>query len=113
MKLPRANANMTHPQYRKFITDWNVYKCMTSFPVQQIPSYLYSACDETVRNSLVNSHRNLFEMDETAMLKAIEQVVTRSANPAVHRMNFGNLMQHENEPIKGLSCRITFHGSRL
>ena len=39
-------------------------------------------------------------MDETTMLKAIEQVVTKGANPAVHRINFGNLRQHENEPIK-------------
>ena len=113
MKLSRANANMTHPQYRKFITDWNVSNCMASFPVQQISSHPYSACEETVRNGLVDSHRNLLEMDETTMLKATEQVVTKSASPAAHRTNFGNLMQHGNEPIKGFSCTITFHGSRL
>ena len=35
VKLPRANANMTHPQYRKFMTDWNVYKYMTILPYTQ------------------------------------------------------------------------------
>lgn len=40
------------------------------------------------------------------MLKAIKQVVTKSANPAVHRMNFVNLMQHENELIKDFLVQL-------
>ena len=40
------------------------------------------------------------------MLKAIKQEVTKSANPAVHRMTFGNVMQHENELIKEFLVRL-------
>ena len=108
VKLLCANANMTPPQYRKFMTDWNFYKCMTSLLVQQIPSHLYSACNETVQNSLVNFHRNFLEMGKTTMLEAIEQVVTKSVNSPVHRMNFGNLMQLENKPIKDFLVRLLF-----
>ena len=72
VKLPCDNANITHPQYHKFITDWNVCKCMTSLLVQQIPSHVYSACDKTVQNSIVNSHHNFLDMDKTTMLKAIK-----------------------------------------
>ena len=92
VKLPRGKSNMIHPQYRKFIIDWNVYEFMTSSLVWQTSNHLFIAWDEIVQNSLVNSNRGFF--------KAIEQVVTKSANLAVHRMNFGSLMQHENEPIK-------------
>ena len=79
---------------------------MTSLLVQQIPSHVYSACDKTIQNSIVNSHHNFLDMDKTTMLKAIKQVVTKSANPAVHRMNFGNLMQHENELIKDFLVQL-------
>ena len=65
---------------------------MTSSLVRQISNHLFIAWDEIVQNSLVNSNRGFF--------KAIEQIVTKSANLAVHRMNFGSLMQQENEPIK-------------
>ena len=34
------------------------------------------------------------------MLKTIESVVMKRANPAVHQMNFGNLTQHESESIQ-------------
>ena len=83
---------MIHPQYRKFIADWNGYEFMTSSLVQQTSNCLFIAWDEIVQNNLVNSNRGFF--------KAIEQVVTKIANLAVHWMNFGSLMQHENEPIK-------------
>ena len=47
-------------------------------------------------------------MGKTTMLNAIEQVVTKSVNSPVHRMNFGNLMQHENESIKDFLVRLRF-----
>ena len=65
---------------------------MTSSLVRQISNHLFIAWDEIVQHSLVNSNPGFF--------KAIEQVVNKSANLAVHRTNFGSLMQQENEPIK-------------
>ena len=40
------------------------------------------------------------------MLKTIESVLTKRANPVVHRMNFGNLTQHESESILVFLVRI-------
>ena len=40
------------------------------------------------------------------MLKTIESVLTKRANPVVHRMNFGNLTQHESESIQDFLVRI-------
>ena len=97
---------MSHPQFCKFLINWKVYKCMTSLPIDQIASHLYRTCDEVVQDSLVNSHCDFLSMDENTMLKAIESSVTKSCNPAVHRMNFGNLNQHENEPIKDFLVRL-------
>ena len=49
---------------------------MTSSLVQQTSNRLFIAWDEIVQNNLVNSNRGFF--------KAIEQVVTKIANLAVH-----------------------------
>ena len=89
IKQPSLTSDMTHPQYRKFLIDWNVYKKITGLPTTQIAPHLYSACDDTVQSSIINSHTNFFELEDT-MLEIIESVATKRANPAVHRMNFSN-----------------------
>ena len=40
------------------------------------------------------------------MLNVIEKIVTKSVNPSVHQMNFGNLLQSEGESIKDFVMRI-------
>ena len=32
IKLPSVSSNMTHPQFRKFLIDWTVYKKITRLP---------------------------------------------------------------------------------
>ena len=100
VKLPSITPNMTHPQFRKFAIDWTVYKKITRLPESEIASHLYSACDESVQNTLINSFPTFFELPEDEMLATIESVVTKRVNPAVHRMNFGALTQHESESIQ-------------
>ena len=96
---------MTNQQFHKFVNDWNMYKQMTGLPSSEIGSHLYNACNETVQYSLVHSHSTFSDMDESAMLEDIEKIVTKGANPAVHQMNFGNLMQSESESIKDFLMR--------
>ena len=72
----------------------------------QIGPHLYNACNDTVQHSLVNSHPTFFEMDESAMLSVTEKIVTKSMNPAVHWMNFGNLLQSEGKSIKDFLVRL-------
>ena len=80
--------------------DWKVYKQMTRLPTSEFASHLYSTCDETVQNTLINSFLQFLQLPEDKMLETIESVVTKRANPIVHRMNFGNLTQHESESIQ-------------
>ena len=98
IKLPSVMSNMTHPQFRKFIVDWTVYKKITRLPTSEFASHLYSTCDETVKNTLINSFPQFLQLPGDKMLETID--VTKRANPAVHRMNFGNLKQDESESIQ-------------
>ena len=45
-------------------------------------------------------------MDQSSMLNVTEKIVTKTANPAVHWMNLGNLLQSEGESIKDFLMRI-------
>jgi hypothetical protein len=91
---------MTHPQFRKFSVDWNVYKKVIRLSETEIASHLYSTGDDAVQSTLIHSFPNFLDLPETQMLKAIKSVVTRHINPAIHRMNFGALTQQEFESIK-------------
>ena len=62
---PRVLPDMTHPQFRKFRTDWNVFKKITNLPDSQIHAQLYNSCDASVQNSLVNSVTNFFYLKLT------------------------------------------------
>ena len=106
VKLPNIVSEMTHTQFRKFGIDWDVYKKITNLPISQIGPHIYSACDGNVQTSLINSCPAFFELDETTMLQTIELIVTKHVNPAVHRMYFGNLMQHENESVQDFLTRL-------
>ena len=70
---------MTHPEFHKFKVDWEVFKSITRLPLDQIEPHLYNSCEESVQNCIINTHN--------AMLRAIEKIVTKSTNPAVHSFN--------------------------
>ena len=105
-KMHSIISDMTNQQFHKFVIDWNMYKQMTGLPTSQIGSHLYNACNDIVQHSLVNSHSTFFEMDESVMLNVIEKIVTKSVNPAVHQMNFPNLLQSEGKSIKNFLVRV-------
>ena len=105
MKIPAAQPpqilpDMTNPQFRKFHTDWNVFKKITNLPDSQIHAQLYNSCDESVQNSLVNSVTNFFDLHENDLLHQLENIVTRKCNPAIHRLTFSSLHQSETESIQ-------------
>ena len=105
MKIPAARppqltAEMTHPQFRKFKTDWDVFKKITNLPETQIHAQLYSSCDEHVQNSLVNSVTDFFTLSEADLLKKLEDIVTTKSNPAIHHLKFSSIHQSESESIQ-------------
>ena len=105
-KLPQIPPDMTHPQFRKFRVDWDVYKQITGLPTQHIANHLYSACCSEVQMSLINTKSNCLSLPEDELLETIQLIVTKQTNPAVHRMNFRKIVQQENETIKEFTVRL-------
>jgi len=106
IKPPEIKSDMTHPQYRKFKVDWNVYKHITNIPISQIPAQIYNLCDDTLQHHIINSVTNFFTLDEKAILTGLETIVTKQSNPTVHRMNFSSMIQSPNEQIKDYLIRL-------
>ena len=86
--------------------DWTVYKKITRLPTSEFASHLYSTCDEAVQSTLINFFLQFLQLPEDQVLETIESVVTKRANPVVHRMNFGDLTQHESESIQDFLVRL-------
>ena len=103
---PQLHADMTHPQFRKFKIDWDVYKKISNVPVSNLPAQLYHICDDTLQNSIVNTIPNFFTSTEADILDILEKIVTKRSNPAVHRLTFSNIYQSDNESIKDYLVRL-------
>ena len=54
----------------------------------------------------MNAHPTFFQSTEQDVFDIIESIVTKRANPAVHRMTFANLMQHDNETVQQFISRL-------
>ena len=66
---------MTHPQFRKFQTDWGVYKWITQIQPPHFTHHLYNACDSVVQNSIINTNKDFLALPEVDALKVIEKIV--------------------------------------
>ena len=95
---------MTHPQFRKFCVD--CWKTITSLPRAEVTAHLYSACESSVQNSIINAIPTFLTLDESSALTQLEKIVTRQLNPLVHRMQFSNLLQGDTESIKEFVVRL-------
>ena len=106
VKLPVVSPQMTLPQFRKFRTDWNVYITITRIPVSERTAHLYSACDSAVQSSAISAKPTFLSLAESVALDLIESLVTKQANPAVHRLSFTKLHQGESECIQDFLVRL-------
>ena len=97
---------MTHPEWRKFRVDWDVFAKLTNLPTNQIAPLLYHACSEDVQGAIINTSPNFFELSQDKLMETLETIVTKRSNPAVHRMTFSNTVQSENESIKDYVIRL-------
>ena len=105
-KLPNVTPDMTMPQFRKFLIDWDVYTTITKIPASERTAHLYSACDNAVQNSLINANPSFLTLQESVALKIIQSLVTERSNPAVHRKAFTSIQQSETESIQDFLVRI-------
>ena len=105
-QLSRLTLEMTHPQFRKFLQDWNVYKNITHLQQPQFTAHLYNACDDAVQNSLINTFPGFLELSEVEAIAALKTTVTQRVNPELHRKEFGDILQGEKETIKNFVVRL-------
>ena len=98
--LTTLTLEMTRPQYRKFLQDWQVYKQIATLQPSQFTAYLYHNCNEEVQMSIINTQPDFLSLSEEDALKVIEPLVTVRSNPAVHRKAFGELLRDENQSVK-------------
>ena len=105
-KPPQLVADLTRPQFRKFRIDWDVYKKISCMETDRIPAQIYSLCDANVQNSIINTAPNFFDCDELEILDTLERIVTKRANPTVHRMAFYSIKQASNESINDYLVRL-------
>ena len=105
-KLPTISTDMTLPQFRKFRVDWGVYVTITGIPARERTAHLYSACEPSVQNSIINAKPTFLSMLEEEAITLIEAVVTKRANPAVHRKSFTTITQTDTESIQDFLTRL-------
>ena len=103
---PQLKSDMTHAEFRKFTIDWDVFKKLSNLDREQIPLHIYSACDSSVQNSIINTDEQFFNSNEGDIMKLLEKIVTKQSNPSVHRLAFANTSQSDNEPIKDYVVRL-------
>lgn len=63
--------------------------------MSQIDAQLYSLCEDSVQNSIVNTNGDFFFPSEKNMTQIIETIVTKYSSPAVPCLNFANLPKGE------------------
>ena len=100
VKLPEITTKMTHPSFRKARVDWDVYKTITSIPDHDMIAHLYSACEASLQSSIINAKPDFLQLNEKDALDYIERLVTKLANPTVHRKEFHSIKQNNNEAIQ-------------
>ena len=103
---PLLKADCTKPQFRKFKIDWKIHKQIIQLPVDQIAAHLYHSCDSEVQNSLIHSTDDIFTLSEQEIMELLESIVTKQANPSVHRLAFCKMLQSEGESIKDFVVRL-------
>ena len=103
---PPIKSEMTTAEFRKWITDWDVYRQISDISGSDIALYIYNACDEDTQSAIVNTEDNFFAMDFDDILVLLQNLVTKKSNPAVHRLTFSNLIQGDNEAVKDFVVRL-------
>ena len=102
-KPPRVSAEMTLPQFRKFLVDWDVFKQVTRISGDQLNAQIYNCCDDEVQNTIVNSMSNFFTISEKALHDS--SIVTKKSNPSF-RLNFTPILQKNSERIQEFLIRL-------
>ena len=105
-KAPCLRTEMTPQQFRKFLIDWKVFVEITNLPPDKHHAQLYSSADEEAQTALITTFPDFFSLQTSDLMDSIEKVVTRKANPLVHRVAFASMCQGDNESIQQYVIRL-------
>ena len=105
-KAPCLRTEMTPQQFRKFTIDWKVFLDITSLPREKYHAQIYSNAEEDAQIALVTTYPEFFSISTEELLDKIEAVVTRKANPMVHRVAFASMCQGDSETIQQYVIRL-------
>ena len=108
IRPPEITLDLTDQQFPKFKIDWGMFKQLTNILLSQIAAQLYSLCEDSVQNSILNTNADFFTLSEQDMIQTIETIVTKRSNPAVHHLNFATLSQSEGESMQKLYCTTKY-----
>jgi len=91
---------MTHPEFRKFRIEWEVYREIRYPETLQIPVQLYIICDRSVQNSIVITCDNILRKEEDKIINMLENTCCeKDIEPCYSPMTFRNINQLENEAV--------------
>ena len=99
IKLPHINMSCSPSQFRKFLIDWDIYKSEHGIIGVKCNKLVYSACDETLQNSIINGVPGFLEIPEEKLIQYIKDTATKMSNPTVYRLSFQRLDQLEHHSI--------------
>ena len=105
-KAPCLRTEMTPQQFRKFTIDWKVFLDITSLPTTQYHAQIYSNAEEDAQTAIITTYPEFFSIPTGELLDKIEAVVTRKANPMVHRVAFASMCQGDSETIQQYVIRL-------
>ena len=86
---------MTLQQFHNFLVDWNVFKQIIAITTTHNIAQLYSCCNDSVQNSLVDTTLYIFTVCKQDLQESIKSNATKRLNPTVHRMKFSSITQDQ------------------
>ena len=99
IKLPSIKMNSSPSKFRKFTIDWAIYKAEHHITGSKCNTLLYSACDESLQNNIINGLVNFINESEETLLDYIRCAATQQSNPTVYRLEFQKINQSDSQNI--------------
>ena len=82
LELPNLKGDSTHPEFRNFKMDWAIYKKLATLPENLIAVQLYSACDNSIQNSILNLSEDFLTLQEDEIFSLLSQIAIKEIQPS-------------------------------
>ena len=109
MERPMIQEECTDKDWETFVDDWERYKASQNLKgAYDLRTKLLNCCGKEVRQGLKQSRgARTGELSEVDLLARIKKHAVISSHVSVHRKNFNNMRQEENETFNHWVTRLT------